>query len=678
MSDEGDQRKDEDFSRMWAEPEPGPSSRQGYCGYCRVLYSNLDQHLSSLRHLDSVRASNRGTVSAGSRAKLTLLERFLQDVLKHHPHNYHSSPSHADLPPASAPPMTKDQLNDDCRDHLGDAEGAGPERLSAPIGEQQEECPALAVHTQTPPPVHRKAHRKTNRRKTSNASCSSQPHRRLDPDPGPSPVPVPSVPGPWFPWLIWQKQRRKVQKEEAFSSDHSDSLDRTIEEVIQMCCHGDTSPRCPQEETESFHLSLPVSMETQSKDWDSPVQVRANSPVQVGQAGGRSLVHLMEAQVQLEDPVYSDRLDSALQGGGATDGFLALPIDQVLPAPQHFPESFRGKSWVQIQREDEEKVEDLVQQFRRGGFLCYFDSESLARYGRRRNRKKAEPDCSALPSLDGVEVSGFRKRRRRGFRVASRCQVVKVSRSTQTLRLVVPAVREAPPPSVSAANKEPAERTPVARPWRSLPASYRAVVTPLQPCSQLLFLLCSPSGPAPLGTLSGPAPSGTTSGPAHRRCRKKTRPLERRGSKVTYKPLPFSFYEPGSNRILSNAPRGVLRPRGPAPRGPAPICPPPCVRQLFRSLSPDLNADSFSLSALGDKQEAARRRGRGPPPAPRGRSERRRGGGRDRTRPPPAKRRTSSPAAPRQPKRDGLRRGGASEPRRGRSRRGRGSERRRS
>lgn len=33
--------------RRGAEPQPGPSgrqcSRQGYCGYCRVLYSNLDQ-----------------------------------------------------------------------------------------------------------------------------------------------------------------------------------------------------------------------------------------------------------------------------------------------------------------------------------------------------------------------------------------------------------------------------------------------------------------------------------------------------------------------------------------------------------------------------------------------------------------------------------------------------------
>lgn len=52
---------------------------------------SLSQHLSSLRHLDSVRTSSRGSsnVSTGSsQTKLTLLERFLQDVLQHHPHLY--------------------------------------------------------------------------------------------------------------------------------------------------------------------------------------------------------------------------------------------------------------------------------------------------------------------------------------------------------------------------------------------------------------------------------------------------------------------------------------------------------------------------------------------------------------------------------------------------------------
>lgn len=46
-----------------------------------------------------------------------------------------------------------------------------------------------------------------------------------------------------------------------------------VHQVIKMCCYGVTSTSCQQEETDSFHFSLPVSMETQSDDWDSPVQV---------------------------------------------------------------------------------------------------------------------------------------------------------------------------------------------------------------------------------------------------------------------------------------------------------------------------------------------------------------------------------------------------------------------
>ncbi|XP_074483287.1 DBF4-type zinc finger-containing protein 2 isoform X2 [Sebastes fasciatus] len=816
----GDQRKAESPSRMWEESQPGPSrcqpSRQGYCGYCRVLYSNLDQHLSSLRHLDSVRASSRGSStvssSSSSRTKLTLLERFLQDVLQHHPHRYNDPrPSHADLPSVSAPPLPKAELDELCfsdddsrslgtREHLsssddascqpanqreddlthsqpgeGVAEGAGQERLS-PIREQEDGGTASVGHTQSshvqappphhqappphhqttpphhqaPPSVYRKAHRKTNRRKTSDSSTSSPPHRGPDPglcpdpgpylDPGPCPDPPTQLrprpdpaprhptelrafpapgpdPGPWSlrPWLSWQKERREAHKEEAFSSDHSDSLDRTIEEVIQGCCHGVTSTSCQQEETESFHFSLPVSMETQSDDWDSPVQ-RGDSPVQVSQVEGRDLSRLMDVQVDLEDQVYSHQLDSALRGerraeGGARrdEGFWTLPIEEVLPAPEHIPESFRGKTWTQIEQEDEEKVEKLVRQFRRGRFICYFDTESLARCGRRSqnkgcaDNKEAEPDTGVLPLLDGDDDDSAyvmrRRRKRRAFRVASRCQVVKVSHSTQTVHVVVPAVRQpapkAPPTGVPETNQDAAERTPEVQAWRCLPPSYSNIVTPLQPRTSLVYLLCPADAPAP--------------GSAHKRCRKKRRPLDPQGLKVKYKQLPVRFYDPGRNRILKNPPRGFLS-------GP----PPPCVRQLFRSLSPDLNADrppgegaagssrvrgqrspdtpfshanTFLLSTLSrdsaqtDKQDAVRRRGRSsqaPPPPP----HRGRGGRRDRTRPPASNRRTRAQATPPQPRREGLRRAGPgrkvpgspdpphpTSPRRGRARRGRGYDR---
>lgn len=45
------------------------------------------QHLSSLKHLESIQATARGSVPSTSTSSI-LLERFLQDVLLHHPHRY--------------------------------------------------------------------------------------------------------------------------------------------------------------------------------------------------------------------------------------------------------------------------------------------------------------------------------------------------------------------------------------------------------------------------------------------------------------------------------------------------------------------------------------------------------------------------------------------------------------
>lgn len=736
MSDssaEDDQRKAEPTSRKWAEPQPGPSrvepSRQGYCGYCRVLYRNLDQHLSSLRHLDAVRASSRGSgsaSSASSRTKLTLLERFLQDVLQHHPHRYDDPrPSHTDLPSVSAPLLPRAELDELCfsdndsrsrgtQEHLPSSddascqpasrleedaarsqlgERAGQERLSAPIREQKggvtdhthgPHCRAPPTQSedprsqsQAPPPVHRKAHRKTNRRKTSDSSSSSQPPRGPGPDPRPHLTLTdlrPGLDGGQKPWIAWQRERREAHREEAFSSDHTDPLDRTIEEVIHKCCHGVTS--C-QDETDSFRLSIPVSMETQSEEWDSPVQVvfqrartLSDTPVQVSQTEGRDLGRLMDTQVDVEDQLYSRQLDSALHGPGdiAEEGFWALPIEEVRPAPERIPESFRGKTWTQIEQEDEEKVERLVRQFRRGRFICYFDTESLARYGRRSQKKEhavpeeVEPDAGVLPLMEQNEADSLyvrrRRSRRRGFRLASRCQVVKVSHSTQTLRLVVPAVHqlspEAQPTGDPEANQQAAERTPDAQTWRSLPSSYSSIITPVQQGTSLVYLLSSPSGPAPTCM--------PMAGSAQKHCRKKRRPLDQQGLKVKYKRLPVKFYDPTSNRILKNPPRGFLWRRSSSPSGP----PPPCVRQLFRSLSPDLNTDkpptevkghssNFLLSTL--TRDSAQTDTSQAPPLD-GRTESRRDVRRERTRPPSSQRRTRAQATPPPPRREALRRAG--------------------
>uniref|UniRef100_UPI003AABBECA DBF4-type zinc finger-containing protein 2 n=1 Tax=Centroberyx gerrardi TaxID=166262 RepID=UPI003AABBECA len=715
------QRKTDSTSRMWVESQPGPSRsqpcRQGYCGYCRVIYSSLEQHLSSSRHRECVRASSRGssTVSSVSSSRTSsLMERFLQDVIQHHPHQYNDTrPSHADLPSLSSPLLPREELAELCvshddsrslgtREELPSSDGAscqlayqqeddgthsqsgvrvteeaGRERLSQPIPEQEtRQTPSPAAdthtplhthqhtppHTHTPPPVHRKAHRKTNRRRQSDSSCCSSHPPPQPPSfshPPPQPLPLPPQPRTdGLPWFSWEKERREAQRDEAFSSDHTDILDQTIEEVIQTRCYGLSSAPCQQGETESFHFSLPDSLETDSDDWDTPVQVvlerggtatdthpshtpvplthpshtpvplthpshtpvplthPSHTPVPLTHPSHTPvpLTHPshtpVQVKVDLEDRVYSHQLDSALhgerRGDGREAGYRAMPVEEILPAPPYIPESFKGKTWAQIEREDEEKVENLVRQFRQGSFLCYFDSESLARYGRRSQNEKgrgqneeAEPEHDALPLLDHDEDDpGYiRRRRRKGraFRLASRCQVVKVSHGTQTVSLVVPAVRQpAPeilaPPPIHRANQEASEspgeeKTPEIRAGPNslrLPPSYSHIVTPLQPRTSLVYLLCSPGNPASEHS------SPTSSAP--KRCRKRKRPLERdvQGLKVKYKRLPFMFYDPSSNRILKNAPKGFFSPLGPAS---APKAPPPVVRQLFRSLSPDLNSE---------------------------------------------------------------------------------------
>ncbi|KAG7232487.1 hypothetical protein INR49_008781 [Caranx melampygus] len=742
---------------MWVESRPGPSrcqpSRQGYCGYCRVLYSNLDQHLSSLRHLDSVRASSRGSStvsSSSSQTRLTLLERFLQDVLQHHPHHY-NDPRY--LSSGRLMPTSRQSLPLRCQ---GRSLMSYDSLMTADRWVRETTCPAPTAR-----PVSRKTTESANQERESQRGHSGEtvgtsqraggqsdfPHRAHTLTTRASPTssatnPSPRLPGPA---LCSQESSQENQQEEnqrgpkpqtpdpqrlrpgprgqvgrpgapaklaggrgQVSSDHSDALDRTIEEVIQMCCYGVPATSCQQEDTESFHFSLPVTMETQSDEWDSPVQVvlqRAHTlrdtPVQVSQAEGRDLGPLMDVQVDLEDQVYSHQLDSTLhserKAGGVAiqeQGFWTLPIEQVLPAPAHIPESFRGKNWTQIEQEDEEKVEELVRQFRRGRFICYFDSESLARYGRRGHKKKGcgddkgeDPHTGVLPLLghddnDSVYERRRRRRRRRSFRMASRCQVVKVSHSTQTVRLVVPAVRQAAPEttptSVPAANQSAAEQTPKVQTWRCLPQSYSNIITPVQPRTSLVYLLCSPSSPAPSCT---PTPGSTS-----KRSRKKRRPLDLQGLKVKYKRLPVRFYDPSTNRILKDPPKGFLLSRSPAPSGP----PPPCVRQLFRSLSPDLNSDrtpgegpggssrvkghtsadppfshasSFLLSTLS--KDAIRGRGRTSkalPPTPHRRPERGRGVKKERTRPHPSKKRTRAQTTPSQPRREGLRRSGAAGP----------------
>ncbi|CAL8407187.1 unnamed protein product [Arctogadus glacialis] len=404
--------------------------------------------------------------------------------------------------------------------------------------------------------------------------------------------------------------------------------------------------------TESFHYSSSGSQRTSASDsWDTPVQATLESrgscpPTQMGQSEAWKLTCLTESQVRLDNQVYAQQLDSALRtlpvergwsrpldsadrtlpadrgrsrpsdsalrtlpadgGRGLQVGYRCVPVEELRPCPRYIPESFRGKTLAQVQWEDQEKVEALVQQFRGSAFLCYFQTEALARYGgrsqvegRRGQDKEVESEDAAklLPLLDHHDDEApacTRRRRTRAFRAASRCQVVKVSHGTQTAPLVIPSVcqpvqpRPPLPPEEQPANQERAEG-PEEEGGR-LPPPYSALLAPLQPGAPLLLLLGPPARRAPP---PGSAPQATPPGSASSRCRRRSRPLEAARSKVRYQRPPLRWYDPVARRVLGSRPR--------TPRGNT------VARQLFRSLSPDLNAHGRGGGAGGRR----RRRGGG-------------------------------------------------------------------
>lgn len=174
-------------------------------------------------------------------------------------------------------------------------------------------------------------------------------------------------------------------------------------------------------------------------------------------------------------------------------------------------------------------------------------------------------------------------------------KVVKVSHSTQTVQLVGPAVRpsgaEAPPTGLLAARQHREERTPKTPTRRRLPSCYSKVMAPVQADSPLLYLLCPP--------LAAGSPAALS--PLPKRCRKKRRPLRLQRLEVAYKPFPLLFYQPSSKRVVKAPPEGGLPPQGCG----ASSAPPSCVRQLFRSLSPDLNAHSHTFLLKTLRRDAA-------------------------------------------------------------------------
>lgn len=464
--------------------DQGAEQKQGYCGLCRVLYQDLDQHLSSLQHLNAVSLSSRGAEASSphysSQSAHSLLERFLHDVLKHHPHSYDSS----------QPESTQHS------------------------GQHVETTP---THTSVPAAL------------------------------------------PQVTWSTWQRTRRQQHRDD-FSSEHCSS---TIEEVIRRYCYDQDNDHS----SDSVHFSLPISIETQT-EWEVDLQ----------EGPGQAAVPLAEVetllQVQMDvEQDYSEQLQWVLEKPEGRGGFLERPIESVLPVPQLIPPSFRGKSWAQIEKEDEARVMKLVQQFKMGVRTCYFDSESLARFGRRGYKTKKTPDLLSLIDHEEEEEEERkqwkRQRKRQCFHLAARCKVVKLSRATQTLYVSSPTVTAAPE-GLSSKGLTPEAPLAGATPAGALvpeqllvtgvfPEKYSSVLTPLQHHTSVLYLLSPPPSHAPQESHQSSS------------ARRRRRPTPLLRSKVTYRRQPLTplTVKPFSVKPFSVKPR--------------------CVRQLFRNLSPEIN-----------------------------------------------------------------------------------------
>lgn len=517
---------------------------------------------------------------------------------------------------------------------------AEPSRLKDPTPEPPSNCQSQ----------HRKANKKTNRRGEGNESGSGslvgvQPSRVPTSKAQVLNKPVFESPVLWVPAMPpW----KSAYRERTFS-DISDQINQVINEVIDFHCYGRIhEQKQPDGEADdddggSFRLSLhSMSNSAESKGWDDTLQATLDAP----KVDEKNLTGLMETHISLEDQKYKSQLDSALKPVQNMEeeileaevraiGKANVSVDEVLPDLPHIPPSFVGKTWAQVMQEDDLKIDSLVKEFREGHFRCYFDTESLARYGKHRRRKtrkqtrKSQPEEKAtsavectdvLPLMEHTEVDVAIEQeqqqqsvppqkeqsaqpRKHYYRLASRCQVVKVSHGTQTTGVSFPVVRRKTVEGVSAplddtepaqgqtadsANETPQMKTRLCA--LSLPPSYSKVMSPLQP-KTVVYVLSSPADSLP----------SLSKQPGKRRPgggrKKKTCNLDS-ASKYKYKRTPLKYYDPLTNRILKSPPKG-------APTTPNPKYY-PHVRQLFRSLSPDNNKERQAFEFGSESWASAR------------------------------------------------------------------------
>ncbi|XP_009330338.1 PREDICTED: DBF4-type zinc finger-containing protein 2 [Pygoscelis adeliae] len=400
------------------------------------------------------------------------------------------------------------------------------------------------------------------------------------------------------------------------------SVDKTIEDVILKYCHGTTSEEisfkgennpCLTFSSLLDHTHLEGS--EMSFDCDAPIQAGTDLP----KAARKDIELLKEVQISLQDKDYGTQLSSVLKSESVEkmeavkQDVVVHTEEPVLPALPHVPPSFVGKTWSQIMYEDDIKIEELVRDFREGRFRCYFDSESSANCTGKRMKKKKQKDekknnivegnrtesalVKALPEFNDALSGGsdfdnpslasdtlcnpqiLKMPRKRTWRLASRCQVVKVSHGTQTSLLNYPVAkrkmsrRESDPADQKASIVWPEnEKTPNMKTRLcalKLPESYSKIMSPVQPKTVVYVLSCPEIKQCKGKPIDIP------------QMRKNRNSTDSKDSvRYKYKQCSFKYYDPLTNRILKTPPKSTVGEKAKKPSH---------VRQLFRSLNFDAN-----------------------------------------------------------------------------------------
>ncbi|XP_066201607.1 DBF4-type zinc finger-containing protein 2 [Saccopteryx leptura] len=187
---------------------------------------------------------------------------------------------------------------------------------------------------------------------------------------------------------------------------------------------------------------------------DPPLQSGTNKPQKAVKKQALVKMPLDKKKKNRDSRSSSVSKVASLRNREKAKGIKEVKTDEpVLEALPHVPPSFVGKTWSQIMREDDMKINALVKEFKEGRFHCYFDDDCETRKVKKKNLNEKKITSADLNDTAFIQVlldchyniddfsvaldkpSHLLTEKRpyeQKWRVSSRCRAVKVSHGTQT------------------------------------------------------------------------------------------------------------------------------------------------------------------------------------------------------------------------------------------------------